>query len=141
MGLNPGKGTRRLPDLGMYPSSECREPSYGVPTEPFERPFPLSSGHRAGLKTVYRKGTTEALAFAVYQSIYVEDAWWEVFRIDSWHGTVHRHNFTKAGGNNVTILVNLPEGNVEKVIDLWCRRAEDVIMTEWEANVGRWQGD
>lgn len=141
MGLNPGKRNRPLPDLGVYPSSECPEPTYGVPTEAFDLPFPLADGHRAGLKTIYRKGTTVPLAFALWQIFFANGSWHEVFRIDSWHGTIHQHDFTRAGGNRVTILEPLPIEHAERVIEVWRERAEDVIMTGWEANVGRWHGD
>lgn len=137
----PHKG--ELVDMTVYPDeARCQEPSFRHPVETFEAEIFLAAGHKAGVVDHYRAGTTQMVAFAVWQSIAADGEGWDpVFRIDSWHGTVHRHDYTKSGSNHITILADIPIDHPEKVIAVWRGHAESVIMTEWEENVRRWRGD
>lgn len=135
----PRKGT--LSDMTIYPSDgDCYEPPQGEDTDVIPYRLQLPEAHRAGVVQTFRKGTTAMVRFCVWQEVYVDGAWQKILRIDSWHGTVHRHDFTRSGNNTRTDLEAIPTDHPEKVIERWCSRAEYLIMEEWEANVRRWRG-
>lgn len=135
------KQERNLPDLGIYPRDDCYRPPPGEGTETTTYSLQLTAGNRAGVVQTFREGTTEVVSFSVWQAIHVDGEWFDIMRIDTWHGSVHRHDYTRAGSNQRTVLEVIPTDHAETVIGHWCDRAEDIIMTEWEDNVRRWHGD
>lgn len=142
MGRFPGRQRKgRLPDLGVYPVEDCYAPPPDENAETIPYEVQLAPGHKAGVVQTFRADTTVLMAFSVWQSLYIDGGWKSVMRIDTWHGTVHRHDFTRAGDSKVTILEVIPTDRPERLIERWCDRAEGIMMAEWEDNVRRWHGD
>lgn len=143
--MGPKRGRPRrgeLADMTIHPHDEdCHEPSSDQDTEKIPYTLQLAEGHKVGVVQTFRAGTTELVSFSVWQDVYLEEAWRHVVRIDSWHGNVHRHDFTSDGNNRRTILEVIPTDHPERVLERWRNWAEDIIMSEWDENVRRWRGD
>lgn len=132
----------RLVDMGIYPQDEdCHEPPPEEDTEKVVYRLQLPEGHRAGVVQTFRVGSPVLVHFSLFQALKVEGVWQPIMRIDSWHGTIHRHDFTPDGINRVTILERLQQERRSRSIERWRDQAEDLMMTEWEENVRRWRGD
>jgi hypothetical protein len=143
MAKRPGRPRKgKLADMGVYPpDEECYEPPPYEDCEEFQTTIDLAPGHRLGTRQVYRAGTAELVYFAIWQSVLVDGRWQSVARIDCSHSTVHRHQFTRDGGNHRTDLERIPVDHGVDVVDRWYGPAEAMLQNEWEDNYRRWHGD
>lgn len=113
----------------MPDPEECEnEPPYVFQHDPNERVVVSLTTH-----------VTRIVAFAVTQQTRAseEQAWHDVVRIDSAHGTVHLHRFNQRGiefGRKVLQPIN-DVGDVE----VGYRQAEDLVFDEWQENLRRWR--
>lgn len=135
----PKKG--ELVDMGVYPAGDCYEPPPFEDCEEFSDSFDLAVGHRLGVRQVYIRGTSQLVYFAIWQSVDLDGKWHSVARIDCSEGTVHRHQFTRAGENRRTVLEVIPADHGQEVVDRWYSPAEAMLQNDWEDNYRRWHGD
>lgn len=145
MTKRPGRPRRgALADLTIYPPAPtCIEPDGLRACQKIERKYTVALGQMMGVSRHYRYEKSVIVAFAAWQSVRVDGIWREVARIDSWHGVIHRHQFTVVGGNEITPLASIPanENHALAVIERWCTDAERVMQNEWQDYLRRWNGD
>ncbi|WP_157756632.1 hypothetical protein [Plantactinospora sp. KBS50] len=137
----PKKG--RLADMTSQPPGEnCYEPPPDDECEEFAATIDLAPNVRMGTRLVYLRGTSQLVYFAVWQAIKLDGRWERVARVDCHHGTIHRHDFTRSGRNQVTVLAAIPVASgSSELLDRWCTQVESIMQNEWEANVRRWRDD
>ncbi|MBN9745767.1 hypothetical protein DMP23_32595 [Amycolatopsis sp. A1MSW2902] len=77
--------------------------------------------------------------FCLEQTISIDGAKYKVVRVDTEHGTVHVHKFTKSDqtGTRKTLQTIPREGH--DVVDTHFSEWLDRLLNEWEANVRRFR--
>lgn len=143
MGKTKGRPQRgKLVSMAIVPPpDEPYEPPPPDECEEFTERILLMRGCRLSIRRVFRIGQNTVVEFGVNQVVRIDGDWVDVARIDTAHGTVHRHDFTKDGGNHITTLEVIPSRGGEDVVDRWCVTAEKMMQNEWQENLGRWHGD
>lgn len=147
MANNSGKqGTRRLPDLGVYPEEDRYRPPSCPPAEEFPFPAELAPGHLMYYRPRIYRG--KVVDFALQQMTLTDEAvppgdgdnWVQVARIDCCRAMVHRHQYNQAG---VDIFDHRPIRSIPKegwdIVNQAYEESIDVMLAEWIENVERWR--
>jgi hypothetical protein len=81
--------------------------------------------------------------FTVGQIVRHNGEWVEVARIDTCHGTVHRHQLKKSRPDDRVgerhELEKIPAEDPWTVVDQWYGQALDMIETDWTEYLRRWR--
>lgn len=64
----------------------------------------------------------------------------DVARVDTKHGTVHRHQFRRGGPEERVIIIEIPVRGWE-IVDKAYDEHLDLMHDSWEMNLRRWSGD
>jgi len=86
-------------------------------------------------------GTGRLVHFSIQIELLVDGQWRKVARIDTSDGEVHRHQFTRKGGDSRTVLEPIPPDHGEDVVDRWFDPALEMVKNEWGEYVRRWHRD
>jgi hypothetical protein len=134
---------RRLVDKAIYPPSVARQQ---VPPEECEE-TQCSVGLGPDDKIIGRFVLWQdryMVEFALMQFTRVGGRWVEVFRIDTEHDKIHKHQLRRGSPDTqgtVTDLVEIPPDEGWRVVDKGYTNALSIIQNEWRENFRRWRGD
>ncbi len=120
----------------------CYEPPPRSQCETVQIPVIVDTGTRLVIKKTYRRSKSIMVAFAV--TISIKDStgeWLKVWRMDTWHGTVHTHQYDSNGNVERMDLEAIPAANGPDVIERWCTQVENRVQYEWQEYIRRWKGD
>ncbi|MEI6620781.1 MAG: hypothetical protein WCP28_02595 [Actinomycetes bacterium] len=133
-----------MPDLGIRPPDP--KPYRPPPAEVCsEKTYPISLGDGTNELVVrMRRYKHFIVDFSVHQVHVDEDGKrHDVARIDCCTvGTIHRHQFVKSTGEDVydhRTIQPIPADDPWPVVSSGYDQAIDVMMDEWEENLGRWR--
>lgn len=144
MGRTRGRSRRgSLANMTAHPPDP---PSYELPDPDecveYEDKIALFYGHELSVR--YRLWKDRLIVeFAVMQVVRHNGHWVEVARIDTCHGSIHKHQLSKARpGDRVgkrDELQSVPVQNGWTVVDSWYEQALDHMQRYWTENLRRWR--
>lgn len=141
MGPFRGRHRRKLVDMGEYPQEQVYEPPpVEECDEADESPYEMTPADT--LHVLYRKRRGKVVHFVLTQATYHHGDWHNVARIDTWHGTIHRHQLDRNGDDvgEPEVLVRIPAGEEGwPVVDQGYTDAWGLMFNEWEDNLRRWR--
>lgn len=134
------KSNRRLVDMSAAPAEpeEYRPPDRSrCDEEPWAAS--LSESDRIFVRPTTYRG--KVVDFAIMQQVLIDDEWVEVARIDTNHGTVHRHLFRSDGSQERIVIETIPTGKHDSwtFVDSWLQKAFDMMFNEWESWRRQWR--
>jgi hypothetical protein len=139
----PKKGS--LVDMSTAPPGDPLGYELPDPDECEEHPggrIVLASGHELFARFTLWKDRL-IVEFCVGQVIRQEDTWVAVARIDTCHGSVHKHQLFRKRPNDHLgqqhELARIPESNAWSFIDNWYLQALDHMQRHWTENLRRWR--
>ncbi|MFF9393243.1 DUF7718 family protein [Streptomyces griseoluteus] len=102
-------------------------------------PIYITADDRLTIKQHVYKG--KIVHFAIMQDIREGDIWHHVARIDCCHGTIHRHQYNRAGDDiyDSRVITEIPADNGWSVVDAGYQVAQDAMFDEYEENLRRWR--
>lgn len=97
-----------------------------------------SSAHRFSIRIQTYRG--KIVDFSIEQQCEDGSDWHPVTRIDTKHGTIHRHQFVRGheGDASRVVICDIPAGEGWEIVDKGYQEAYGVMHDEWEARYRRW---
>lgn len=145
MGKEKGRPKKnRLADMTVVPQQRRYQPPPAHAcdeemTVPIRLPEP---GNELRVRFVtYRN---QIVDFAVVQIVRVDGEWIKVAKIDCDRGVIHRHQYLRSTGEDIydhRLLEEIPPDRGRDVVDRWYQKAVDMMESEWEENLRRWNDD
>jgi hypothetical protein len=140
MGRRSGPPKRgKIADLTIQPQ---QEPGYEPPPtdECEEQVWPLllpEPGHKLIIRQVWHRD--RMVDFAVVQVVRTDTGWQSVAKIDCSRGTIHRHQFDRAGEDlwDHRLIKVIPVDGWD-VVDEGYGLALAIMEDEWQENYRRW---
>lgn len=138
--MAPRAADRRLVDMSERVDEEVYEPPPRHACEIVEFPFDLDERLRLTINQWIYRGRIVRFAVMLHRKVAgAPDL--EVSRIDTCHGAVHRHRFTRAHGEDgdpVIIRVIPVDGSSWEVVDSEYQPAFDSLADNAEEYLRRW---
>lgn len=129
---------RALPDKAIPPP----EPERWFPPEPdpgveYKINIPMSGLGRIIGRTQFDE-SDRMTEFSLTAQVPLDNAWWDVIRVDTCHGEVHAHYMyrTRDYEEREVIKVIYCQNDVDAGYQL----AETLLIASWSDNVARWHG-
>ena len=140
-----GSKKQRLADMTCVPPDD---PPYELPPpeecDESVGPVVLARNHELRARYLLWK-ETYLVEFAIVQIVRVGGEWREVARIDTEHGTVHKHQLKRSAPEDTVgireQLASIPAVGGWEVVDRWYDEALKLMQTDWRDNYRRWGGD
>ncbi|GAA1744898.1 hypothetical protein GCM10009681_14790 [Luedemannella helvata] len=79
--------------------------------------------------------------FSINQVFVLDGISHDIARIDTAHGTIHRHQFFPRRQQVRTVITEIPVDDGWNVVDKGYDNALDVMQDEWDDNLRRWNSD
>lgn len=147
MGRGRSEPTHRLVDMTIHPedpaddrpllASEEDEGDHllGVPLEEEERwEIPLDDGEEIKVREVYRHDGRRTDFALIYRTRGQSGIWHEVARVDTAHGSVHLHKFTRRGEK----WRMLKKIGVDDDVEVGYDEAVTLLCQEWQSLKEEW---
>lgn len=139
MANNSGKRRSRTADMHIPTQDRIYQPPSCPPAEETVYPAELSPTDALRIRIRIYKG--QIVDFAVTQVTKHDNGWAIVARIDCCHGTIHRHQFNRAGVDMLDheLITPIPTGDSSwAVVNDGYESAYTALFDEWESNLRRW---
>lgn len=134
--------THRLANMDGTPKVEVYSPPPKARCLDWSMPVPLDDEgllQYVWAQQVYRG---KVVHFSVETQIrdHVLADWQPMYRIDTAHGTVHEHHFSRRDEESTrTVLAEIPLKDSWEFVDGWFVKALDMCDTNWNAHLERWR--
>ncbi len=146
MGKSRGRPKRgALADMTIHPQ---REPQYEEP--PLDQCELVEGGivlqlHHELRWNFYLLDDGKMVRFAIMQVAWRDSQWVQIGRIDTVHGTVHRHDLHRSRPNDEqgtkVVLATIPATNGWEVVDRCWQQSLTEMQDGWKERLRRWGGE
>lgn len=136
-----GRDRRKVPDMSAVPQeiTWVYEPPPVAQCRVEDIPIDLDNRNRIHYRAAYYRG--KVVDFCVIQLTRTNAGapWSQVTRIDSNHGTIHRHEIVPGDepGSRKTIA-EIPRKDSWDFVDRHFTTSYDMLLNDWQVNLERW---
>lgn len=135
-----GRTPRKLPDLSVPVAPPVYKPPPAHACRVVEYSMYLSPSSALSVRFARYKG--RIVDFSINHWIIVEGIRFDVSRIDTQGGTIHRHQFVRSTGEDIyghRLIANIPAENSHQVVHDGFTQAKKAMTREWRENERRWR--